>query len=202
MNERQAEKLKKKEEKGGDVEMDQYDLHDLVMRSDGGVVLVGEQYYVRTHTYTTYTNGVPTYHSYTSYHYGDIIAVNVSPAGVIEWSAILPKRQSTQGQGIFYFSYSLAVVGDALYVLYNDDPKNIDFKMPGTPRVLSGTESSIIMVNQIDGSGKVTRYPIFSSFGADLSFWPNVSEQVSPHDLILFAKRKRDQQFVRVTFSE
>jgi hypothetical protein len=200
MTDRQAEKLKKKEERDGDVEMYEYDLRELVMREDGGVVMMGERYFVHRSSYTTYNNGVPTTHTNITYNYEDIIAVSVNAGGTIDWARILPKRQTSGGAGTFYFSYLLGVVGDKLYVLYNDDPKNIDFKMPGKPKVLAGTEESIIMVNQIDATGKVTRYPIFSSFGADVSFWPTVSEQVSENELILFAKRKRDQQFVRITF--
>lgn len=202
MSERKAERLKKKEEKGKDVEIRDFTLDDLVMRSDGGVILLAEERYTITTTQTMNIAGTPSTFTTKTHHFGDIIAVNINPDGVIDWSLILPKHQSTTSVGIFYFSYSLAVVGETLYVIYNDDPQNITFKMPGSPKVLSGMESSIIMVNQISNNGVVKRFPIFSSFGADVSFWPNLSVQVSPHEMIFFAKRKRDQQFIRITFDQ
>lgn len=196
MKERQADRLMRKEERGGDVEIAAYQISDLVVRSDGGLILVAEQY---TSTTITHGSGSSSYTT-TSYFYGDIMVVNINPEGAIDWSALLPKNQATSEIGTFLFSYSLAVVGKNLYVMFNDDPKNIAFQMPGEPKLLKGFESSIIMVNKINDKGEVKRYPIFSTLGTDLTFLPRVSEKVSPNEMILFAKWKRDQQFIRITF--
>ena len=57
MTENQAEKAKKREEKGKDVELYEYDLDKLIVRSDGGAMLIGEQYFVKVITYTQFVNG-------------------------------------------------------------------------------------------------------------------------------------------------
>jgi hypothetical protein len=94
------------------------------LRSDGGAILVAEQYYVQTVMpnngysmspygynsmyYNRYYYNSPFYSGYNNrrpdyyYNYNDIIVVNIRPTGEIEWSARIPKLQESKNdQGLF-----------------------------------------------------------------------------------------------------
>lgn len=199
MREGEAERVKRKEEKGKDVELYEYDLHNIILRDDGGAVLIGEQYFVKSYTYTTYVNGQAQTHSSTNYYFNDIIAVNINSKGTIEWASKVPKRQISAESSGFYCSYALAIVDDKIYFLFNDDPKNVDYDVSGRLKYFNGRESIVTMV-EVNAQGKVTRYPLLNTFGLDVITRPKVCEQISDNEMILFGQRKKTQQFARLTF--
>jgi hypothetical protein len=90
-----------------------YRFNEIIQKEDGGAVLIMEKYYVIVHYYrnTTYYN----------YHYDDIIVASVSPTGDIQWTTRIPKEQKSQNDGGVNSSYSVSVVGDKLYFLFNDN---------------------------------------------------------------------------------
>ena len=200
MKDGKAEQMKRKEERGGDVELYDYDLSDIILRTDGGAVLVAEQFYAKTYTYTTPIGGQSQLQQQAStyYYYNDIIAVNIGADGVIEWAAKIPKHQVSSDVG-FYSSYALAVVRDKMYFVFNDDPENAGYDGSEKLKSFSGRDP-VVMVVQLDSKGEVTRQPIFTSFGMDAITRPKVCEQVSHTEMVLFGQRKKTQQFAKVTF--
>lgn len=198
LNDRQVRRVKRKKEKGKDLELYEYDLNQLVMRDDGGAVLIGEQYYV-SKTISTDANGntTTTYH----YHYNDIIAVNISPEGEIEWATKIPKKQVTSDDYGFYSSYVLAVVNDKLYFVFNDNGKNLFYK-DGNDKLHNFTKNkeSLITMVELDQYGNQTREALFSVRDADVLTRPKVCEQVSKNELILFGQRKKVHKFAKLTF--
>lgn len=63
----EAARAKRKEERGDENELYEYDLDKLLVGKDGSAVLLGEQYFVKTVTYTRYINGMP--QVYTTTHF-------------------------------------------------------------------------------------------------------------------------------------
>ena len=61
---KQKESSKNEKTKGKDVELYEYDLEDIVLRDDGGAILIGEQYFVREVTTTDFQGNINI-----SYHY-------------------------------------------------------------------------------------------------------------------------------------
>jgi len=53
LSNREEKASKRKDAKGKNVELYRYELDDIILRTDGGAILVGEQYYVRAVTSTT-----------------------------------------------------------------------------------------------------------------------------------------------------
>ena len=62
-------KNEKKERKGEEAKFSDLELRDLFINEDGSLVLVGEQYFMKTHTTTSMNGGVRTYFTF---HYNDI----------------------------------------------------------------------------------------------------------------------------------
>lgn len=198
LSEKAAKKVAKKKKKGKDVELYEYDLDRIVLREDGGAVLIGEQFYINVVT-TTNSNGGTTTTYY--YNYNDIIAINISPEGNIEWATKIPKRQVTSNDGGFYSSYTLAVVDDKLYFVFNDNGKNLFYK-GGSDKLYNFTKNkeSLVTLVEVDSNGNQSREALFSVRDADILMRPKVSEQVQENELILFGQRKKVQKFARLTF--
>lgn len=199
MTEREEEKAKKKEEKGKNVELYEYDLDNIVIREDGGVILVGEQFFIRVTHSTTYSNGVASTTTHYHYYYNDIIAINISPEGEIEWTQKIAKRQHTVDDGGFFSSYAMAQVDDKLYFFFNDNPKNLGYTGSGKVERMNGKKSVVTMV-ELDSEGNQERESLFSYKDAEVMCRPKVSEQIDDRVMVLFGQKGKTQRFIEVNF--
>ncbi len=203
MSERKAEKTKRKIEKGKDVEMYEYALDELVIREDGGVILVGEQYYVNVVTFTSPgPNGIMNTRTTTYYNYNDIIVVNINPTGEIEWAQKIPKLQMTREDGGFFSSYSMAVVHDKMFFVFNDNPKNLSPKAGKSHNFVPGRKESTVVLVALDRDGNQKKSPLFMSGDAAVVIRPKVCEQISENELVVFGQRKKNQRFAKIQFKE
>jgi hypothetical protein len=202
MTERQVERAeKKKEKKGIEPELYQYDLRDLIVRGDGGCVLFAEQFYVRVHTTTSSNgNGGTTTHTTYTYYYNDVIAVNISPAGEIEWHARIPKRQISRNDGGRFSSYLMAVVKDRIFLIFNDDPRNLNLPEGERPFSADFGKTAVITLVQLTADGETTREALHYNEGEKLYTVPKLSEQISIDKVILFAKGRKTVRFAKVSF--
>jgi hypothetical protein len=197
MNERGKKKAKKRMEKGKSNDLYRFRLDDMIDREDGGVVLIGEQYYVRESTSTS-SSGLTTT-NYTFY-YNDIIVVNISPEGIIERSDKIQKTQITSNDWGFYSSYSLAIVGNKMHFIFNDNPKNLNAK-PGqkVERFKKSKDATVVLVT-LEPDGTQIKKALFSRKETGIITRPKVCEQISGREIILFGQRKKSQRFASITF--
>ncbi|WP_375561759.1 hypothetical protein ACE193_04185 [Bernardetia sp. OM2101] len=204
MTEKQKKKTKKKADKGKDVELYEYDLDNIIIKDNGGAVLVGEQFYIRESTIrTTGANGQVSSRTTYYYNYHDIIVISISPAGQIEWAHKIPKRQTTVDDGGYYSSYTLAVVGDKLQFVFNDNARNIYDKTIKEGKVYRFSYKNIaVALNTVDSNGKQDRTSLLNTPKKEEIVRPKVSVQVSKNEMILFAKRKKTYQFIKITFKD
>jgi hypothetical protein len=179
-------------------ELYEYDLDDLVLREDGGVVLVAEQYYHYVQTYYSGTGASRFMNTVHYYNYNDIIAVNINPNGKIAWARKIPKHQTSVNDGGFFSSYTLSVINNKLYFLFNDSPKNLD-NAPGDRTVnFSGRSNSVVVLVRLDKEGNLDKAPLFTAKDADVITRPKVCEQVSANEVILYGQKKSNHKFARV----
>ena len=102
-------------------ELINYFIDRLVLRSDGGVILVAESNYVTESTnYNSYYQMYTT--SYT-YHYDNVLLFSIQPNGKIDWEQIIRKNQVSDDDAAFYSSYTMAVDADRIYFVYNKSIK-------------------------------------------------------------------------------
>lgn len=200
MRERQAQKTKRKEAKGEEAELYEYDLRRLLVGKDGSAILLGEQYFVRTFTSTSTMNGSRMTTSDDHYYYNDIIAVKIDPSGQIKWAEKIAKYQHSIDDEGFFSSYTTAIVNGNICLIFNDNPKNVGYTGNGKLYNFSrGAESLVVMVT-LDQTGKQERKPLLGTFDAEVITRPKVCEQIKNNEVILFGQRRKTQQFARVTF--
>jgi len=200
---KEEKKTKKKDKKGKDTELFEYALDNIVLRDDGGAVLIGEQYYIYSRTYyTTDANGNSTLHETYYYVYNDIIVISLSAQGTIDWNAKIPKKQISSNDGGFYSSYVLAVVKDKLYFVFNDNPENLYYKGKGEIANYQRRKESLVVMVEVDSKGNQNKEALFSSKDVEINIRPKVSEQISKSELVLFGQKKRTHQFAKITFDD
>lgn len=175
-------------------ELFSYRIDRLVLRSDGGALMVAEQFFVRVTTQTD-ANGFQTT-TYT-YYYNDIIALNMNPDGSIEWATRIPKRQ-IDGSGAFS-SYAMTISKGKIYFIYNDHPKNLDRTDFRRIRNFNG-KRSVVTLAVLSPDGSYKKYPLFNNRDERILMQPKIAEQVSVNEMVIFGMFKRRYKFGRVTF--
>ena len=191
LNEKQIEKIKGKEEKGKNMELKNYKLDKIIMREDGGAVLIAEQFY-KDITGEDFT---------TVYNSNNIIVVSISPEGNLEWAEKIAKKQHSLYRE--YCSYALAEVKEKLYFVFNDHPKNLDYDGTGpvydfTTRIKS---NGVLVTLNTDGQQK--REVLYSSEDSKLLATPYLFKQTSDNELIISGRQSyRKHRLGKITFKE
>ena len=200
LSDRNRERAKRAEETGNvnrQAELYRYSLDNLVLRSDGGALLVAEQYFIQERTYQTF-NGFWERTLY--YNYNDIIIVNIRPDGTIEWASRIPKRQVTVDDGGYFSSYAMAIIRDRIVFIYNDNDRNLDPSNNGNRIYNFNGSNSIIAMTEvyIDGSSKT--FPLFRNREAAIITRPKFCKQISGRSMVVYGERGRKYKFGRLAF--
>jgi len=165
-------------ERGG--EAYDFDMRDIVLRTDGGAVLIAEQFFVTTNSQRDMYTG-QFYYNY-QYNYNDIIAVNINPDGTVEWSTFVPKWQRSTNPT--YSSFSKAVVSDKIYFVFNE-------------RI---SKRGNVMLATVNADGTVDMKDLFRNKESGVIIRPMVCRQVSENEMIIYGEWGRKYKFGRIGF--
>lgn len=220
----QAKAALERDDKEREPELFDYSLDKLIMRSDGGVILIAEQYYVEERLINNNLYGYspygfnswnsPYYSSFYDpyrygrgnnrradyyYNYNDIIVVNIQPDGEIAWATRVPKRQVSVNDGGTYSSYAMSIVADKLYFAYNENPKNLD---PNRKKNVAETPDkySIVTLAEVARDGSLKRYPMFSNKDKGVVTRPKICRQVGRRDMAVYGESGRSYRFGVLSF--
>ncbi|MFI5196497.1 MAG: hypothetical protein ACHQD8_05360 [Chitinophagales bacterium] len=169
---------------------DNYAVRQLVVKNDGGFVLVSEVNYVTTRS--NYTPGFGYYSFYSpymttmvhEYHYNDIMALSYNKDGTRVWSSFIPKEQYSQEDGGVFSSYALLNTGGTLAFLFND---------------FNATHSRIQLATL--NSGGKSEIHSFTAEGNDYPDWlPRYGKQVAGRMLVVPCFHKKQICFAKVVF--
>ena len=218
MSDKQKEKIKEAEQKGKrkrSAELYQYSLDKLILRSDGGALLIAEQYFVQQRSnydrYGTGFAGVGFSNRYYDpafrnddyyYNFNDIIVVNIRPDGEIEWATRIPKRQVTSNDGGYFSSYSMSIVRDKLYFVYNENGRNFEEKKNNRKNKIHSYNgrNSIVALAEIRKDGSLHTYPLFSNREADITTRPFICKQIGKKEMLIYGERGRNYKFANLQF--
>ena len=164
-------------------ELYNYDYSNLIVRSDGGALLLAEQYEVKTSTGKSASN--------TYYIYNDMIAINVNPDMSIKWATKIPKKQITVNDWGIFSSYEYAIVHDKIYLIFNDNPDNLQEADPQRIKNFNG-KSSVATLITINADGKWNKSLLFSNRDEGVILRPKICEQISDNEFFLYAERGKD----------
>jgi hypothetical protein len=196
-------------------ELFDYSLDELILRSDGGAVLVAEQFFIEQDMYRDYPYyGFSPYGYYDPfyynrygrtqtdyyYHYNDIIVVNIRPNGEIEWASRIPKRQETRNDGGYYSSYAMSIVRDKLFFIYNDNAKNFAGNQRSNRYYTYSGGDGVIVLAQVSKDGEVSTFPMASNRDAGVITRPKMCKQIGKREMAVFGERGRGYRFANLKF--
>ncbi len=157
-------------------ELQNFYLDNIILRSDGGVLLLAERFYTTSNSY------VDMYGYWVDqriYHFDEVIVNSVAANGDLEWSAVVPKRQQSERRE--RLSYIDIVSGANLFLIYGYEQRR---------------EPHTMYTNSIDFDGKVSsRSILIKNNGYDDIFYPRSSEQISNTEALLVYYQERQKVF-------
>lgn len=190
-----------------------YSLDRLILRSDGGAVLVAEQFYIEREAY--YRDYYPYYGYYPYgyygnyyrnnrevdylYNYNDIIVINIQPYGELQWTARIPKWQETRNDGGYYSSYVMSIVRDKLYFLFNDDARNFDPKRKSDRIYKYAGSNEMMVLAEMNLKGEVDLHPVISNDGG-VTLRPKMCKQTGLREMLLFGEANRGYRLGKMLF--
>lgn len=178
-----------------DKELYNYKIDYLVTKSDGGIYMVAEQYFINVVTVCQPRGGCTTTYYY---NYNNIIVANFNADASLKWVRQIPKTQVTANDYGFYSSYSFNVKNEKLYFLYNDHPKNYT-KPKKYPR--NGiTKKMIAVLASIDKDGNLERNTLFTTNEEKVYTRPKISVRLSADQSLFYAIKRKKYKFGIITY--
>jgi chemotaxis receptor (MCP) glutamine deamidase CheD len=201
LTERQQERMKKRDDKGKDVDFYHYTIRDFLLTDDGGAIVVAEyfNYYTTVYT-TTNSQGVTTTRTTRHYDYGDILVMNINPKGEFIWTEKIAKQQYSIDDSGYRASYLLSVSDNKMYFIFNDHKKNIFEPQQGLTRNYTLGKDGAVALVTMDTNGKQTRKSLFDIKSMETTIIFKESEQVNDSESILVGLGRKSKQFVSVKF--
>ncbi len=169
-----------------------YQVKQMILKKDGGFVLISEDFYVTTRTTTPGWGGF--YYSYyyspfmnqniREYNYNDIFTISYDGSGNREWHAFVRKSQYSQEDGGIFSSYGLINTGGTLGFLFND----------------FNTRSSRIQLASVDANGKVDMRSLAAGTASDPDWLPRSGKQTGLKEMVIPCLRRRQISFAKIVF--
>lgn len=179
-------------------------LNDLVLRNfsvqkDGGVILIGEQYFVTTYTTYSQNSGSTTHYIF---HYRNIIAVKIDSSGTLAWIKKIPKRQkgSTAYNGLSYRYFN---TGDQHYLFFLDNKKNMNLTEDKLPdQHVDGAGGYFTLYKIDDATGEIEKTNLYNLDDVEgktmYQFAVNRIVLVDPDEVVTeFYKKSKEDVFVK-----
>jgi hypothetical protein len=162
-------------------ELINYYVDKVILRSDGGAIVIAESNYITESTnYNSYYQLYTT--SYT-YHYDNVLIFSVNTSGKIEWENIIRKNQVSEDDGAFYSSYILSVDKDKLHFIYNKFVKR----------------SSDILRHTLNNKGESIEKVMLKE-SDNVLIMPNGGKQIGIDKMVIPCLQKNKTNFMRISF--
>jgi len=182
----------KKANKGKEVP--KMELRNIVVTENGGSAIIGEQFWIRERSDYT-TNGG--FFTRQVFYFMNLVVIKYDPTGTLKWDKVIPKRQESINDRGVYSSIALANKGDDLFIVFNDDEKNLEIindSFNNNLRNFNVLKSDPSYV-RIDSDGNVKRESPFKGKKGLYKLRPLDSIQSSKNHLVILASRNGTERF-------
>ena len=169
--------------------VDQISVRDVVLRRDGGLVLITERN--RQLQRRSSAAQMQVLNSYSGrplvdHHYNEIVAFGIHPDGRSHWSNIMHKKQYSQDDGGVYSSFFLMESPSNLRFLFNDEIR------------FENTVSEYVM----NGRGEFDRNSLFNTRDLNLRLRFRDGVQVAANELVLPSEHRNKLRLVKMTYDQ
>jgi hypothetical protein len=170
-----------------EAEIDGFEITDVVVRFDGGLLLFAENHYITQQVIEIpnyYSPAFPTVRTYTYSHFDDVIAQSYNYNGTIEWNKVIRKKQMSENDDGLFSSYGLLKGKNSVQLMYNE---SID-------------EQANLLTVTLKANGTLARSSINNSKQKNLLLMPKKASQVSLYEMILPSEYRGYLQFMKIDF--
>lgn len=178
-----TEILDEKAAKNGEEAKD-FKLKYLIPRTDGGYILMGEEFSVAQQSHTYYVNGIAQMTSRSVYNYGKIFILSIDSNGQSEWFKVINKVQSSIDDLGYYSSYTVFVLPSEIHLLFND-------KVRGSGGVMNYT---------LNNSGELKGNMLFGNNGPYVAIAPGEAKQLDARTILIPTAKDRKFAFVKLIY--
>ncbi len=188
-----------------------YVLKDIVLRTSGGIALVAEQ--VERTVITDVLSGL--FHAGPSGYCnacGNILLADIGRDGELHWAQQIYKHQPSVNNSGLFSSYALLVVEDKLCFIFNDNPQNLirsryTAHLPWVDNdkvypLRLHDRSTIVAMVEVDAYGNKKKSPLFMRYDSEVITRPQVCQQVSATEMVIFGQHRRSQKIGKLTFRQ
>lgn len=165
-------------------ELVDYDIRKVIPRSDGGYILIAEEFFISQQSYTYYINGIAQVNSRSVFNFGKIFVLSITPQGKPEWGKMINKTQSSINDGGHYSSLFVTMRKDKIHILFND-------KLRGVGDVLQFT---------LDNKGNLDNILLFRSQNSYIAIVPSEGKQLDANTVLLPTSKDRKFAFVKINY--
>ncbi len=173
---------------GKSKEIADYSIKDIIVRKDGGVIIIAEL--VKEFTRRTQMNAPNQFgdffpaRGFVDYYHEDLILLATFPDGKEHWHKVLFKKQFSQDDSAIYSSYFIFKTPSRIRLVYNDEIKN------------SNTVSEYV----IDPLGNAERKSVLSTEYQNLKLRFRDAIQIGPNSLIVPSEKSWKINMVRIDY--
>ena len=162
------------------------EVRDLVLRLDGGVLLIGERTRLFQRNAATTNQGFyePTAGFAVDFYYDEIFVVSIHPDGRKHWATVMHKKQYSQDDDGVYSSFFLLRTASSLRFLFNDEIK------------YENTVSEYVL----KGNGKFKRKSLLSTENLRLRLRFRDAVQTDASTVIIPSERRNRLKLVRLEY--
>lgn len=167
--------------------IDNVTVKDVVLRQDGGVLLVAEltkEFERRMATANRGYVGSDGSRYIVDYYNDDMFVISIHPDGEVHWKSILHKKQYSQDDNAIFSSYFMMKTPSVLRFLFNDDIKN------------ENTVSEYL----VNGYGEYDRNSVMSTKNQDVQLRFQDALQIDSGDVIVPSERRYRLRLVKLEF--
>ncbi len=164
-----------------------FDVKDVILRYDGGAIIVGESVYKSSEQSETNVFVSPTSPGFKSviyYYYNDVIVLSLNPEGNEDWRSIIRKKQVSQDDKGFYSSFAIVNTNTDLHFVFNEDI----------------SRSANVFDHWVNSEGDLEKQMLFNSEDEELFLAPQMGKQVSRNSIIIPSIRKDYLTFVKISY--
>lgn len=179
-------------------ELYSFDINKLILRRDGGAVILAEQSFVRWVTSTN--SSTNSSRSYPVYYNMNILVTSINSIGEVEWVQVIPKKQIMANSNMAN-SYNYIILPEKVAIIFNDNEKNINAVAGSNVSNFKGSKSKgIASIVYIDQQGKVERKVLYSFAEHKKYLMPASTEQYNNRQAIIMIRRGAKARRARLTF--
>ncbi len=158
-----------------------YSINRLILRNDGGVVILAEVNFITQNSYYDYFSRSLV--NKWIYHFDTILTVSINPDGKIDWQQSISKNQESQDDGGYYSSFCSLIYGSKMNILYNN---SID-------------RNNTVLAHTINNKG-IREQKILINEVEKVMLIPRSALQTDDNTLIIPAIRDRKFCYAKITF--